>query len=135
MKKSINLLIITLVVISIFAILRVELLSNITTNEKQTINSLENTFETKANEGKKILELNTSWGDYLDSYMKDGNDEYYNPRQDISNDHKVRVIKMEYSDGIECKNGFYKYGLITQVFDNQTGELLNSVGYYTNNKE
>ena len=78
--------------------------------------------------------LDTTWGECLNSYIKETNTEYYNPRQDISEKHKVTVVKIEYTNGIECKSGYYDYGLITQIFDKKTDELLTSVGYYTDNK-
>lgn len=102
--------------------------NKITTNTKADIN-----FQTKANEGQKISEINTTWGEFIDSYIKETK-EYYNPRQDISKDLKVRVVKTEYVNGIEAKAGFYGYGLITQIFDEKTGELLNSIGEYKDKK-
>jgi hypothetical protein len=107
--------------------------NSILTDNKSKVTKADTDSQNKTNEGKKIAEVNTTWGEFLDSYMKETK-EYYNPRQDISKDHKVRVVKTEYANGIEMKNGFYSYGLITQILDEKTGELLNSIGEYKNNK-
>lgn len=88
----------------------------------------------QTNEGNKITEVNTTWGDFLDSYNKENPDEYYNPRNDISKDYKVRVVKIEYPNGLESKAGFYSYALLTCVYDANTGELLTSVGAFKNKK-
>lgn len=85
--------------------------------------------------GTEIAEINTTWKGYLDSYMKENPDiKDFNPNKDISKDQKVRVVKIEYLHGLECKNGFYNYALITDVYNSKTSELLSSAGYYANSK-
>lgn len=136
MKKKISILTIAVLIFSVFIIPKLETLLNKTsiTNEEQVTNNVDTISYNKTYKSKKILEVETTWGECLNSYLKETNTEHDNPRQDISADHKVRVAKIEYTNGIECKGGFYNYGLITQIFDEKTGELLTSVGYYTDNK-
>jgi hypothetical protein len=136
MKKKISVFTIALVVSSVLISTKVVTLSNentIKSEDKTT--KVDTSSQTKTNKGKNIAEANTTWEECLNSYLKEPDDEYYNPRQDLSKDHKVRVVKVEYTNGVMCKNGFYNYGLITNVFDEKTGELLTSAGHYTNSKD
>lgn len=104
--------------------------STSTENKNQT-DKVDINFQGKNNEGNKISEINTTWKGFLDSYMKENsNVTDYNPRQDISEDRKVRVVKTEYRNGYDGRAGFYSYALITNVYDENTGELLTSVGVY-----
>ncbi|MDR3586305.1 MAG: hypothetical protein P4L59_13445 [Desulfosporosinus sp.] len=90
---------------------------------------------TLANVGNKIAEIYTTWGGYLDLYMKENPDNtHYNPRQDISKEHKVRVVKMEYPNGLESRYGFFNYALIITVYDARTSELLTSAGQWAHSK-
>jgi len=94
------------------------------------------TTPTPTNKGTEIAEINTTWKGFLDSYMKENPDvKDFNPNKDISKDQKVRVVKIEYLHGLESKNGFYNYALITNVYDSKTSELLSSAGYYANSKK
>ena len=137
MKKKISILTIIVLIFSVFITPNLEILSNKSsiTNKEQFTNNVDTISHSKTYKGKTILEVDTTWGECLNSYIKETNTEYDNPKQDISDDHKVRVVKIEYINGIECKGGFYNYGLITQIFDEKTGELLTSLGHYADNKE
>lgn len=107
--------------------------NNILTVNKCEVSKVDSIYQIKTNKGKNIAEVTTTWGEFLELYIKETK-EYYNPRQNISKDHKVRVVKTEYANGCQTKAGFYSYGLITQIFDEKTGELLNSVGEYKNGR-
>ncbi|MBL4936964.1 hypothetical protein JK636_14515 [Clostridium sp. YIM B02515] len=88
-------------------------------------------LQTKANEGKKVSEVKTTWKGFIDSYLKEHPDiKFFNPREDIKEDLKVRVVKTEYRNGYDEKAGHYSYALITNVYDEKTGELLTSSGEY-----
>ncbi|ERI92340.1 hypothetical protein HMPREF1982_02322 [Clostridiales bacterium oral taxon 876 str. F0540] len=88
-------------------------------------------LQTKANEGKKISDVKTTWKGFIDSYLKEHPDiKYFNPREDIKEDLKVRVVKTEYGNGYDEKAGHYSYALITNVYDEDTAELLTSSGEY-----
>lgn len=85
---------------------------------------------------KKIVDKVMTWGECLELYSGTYFYEYpnANPRQDIIKDHKVRVLITEYPKGVECKNGFYNYGITCNVFDTKTKENLASVGFYKDKK-
>lgn len=103
-----------------------------------TMTSADNQITAPAptNNGTEIAEINTTWNGSLDSYMKENPGvKDFNPNKDISKDQKVRVVKIEYLHGLESKNGFYNYALITNVYDSKTSELLSSSGYYANSKK
>ena len=119
MKKKISILSIVVLIFCVFIIPKLESLLNKTSinNEEQVINNVDIISHNKTYKSKKILEVDTTWGECLNSYVKETDTEHDNPRRDISDDHKVRVVKIEYTNGIECKGGFYNYGLITQIFD------------------
>lgn len=102
--------------------------------DRQVINS-NDISQIKTNENNKISEINMTWGEFLDLYLKENPQvKYYNPRTDINIDHKVRVVKIEYPNGLESKAGFYSYALITEVYEAKTGELLTSAGEYKNKR-
>jgi len=136
MKKKIRILTIAVLIFSFFMTLKLENLLNKTSilNKEPVTNNIDAISNNKTYKSKKILDVDTTWGECLNSNIKETNTEHDSPRQDISDDHKVIIVKIEYANGIECKGDFYNYGLITQIFDKKTGELLTSVGYYTDNK-
>lgn len=95
-----------------------------------------NVSDNKSSKGKKMVDKVMTWGECLKLYSET----YFysspngNPRPDISDDHKVRVQITEYQNGVECKNGFYNYGVTCIVFDAKTKEVLDSVGFYKDKK-
>jgi len=123
MKKIIIIMVILLTVLGVAAAIK-------TANFIDEVPSSTD-LQTKANEGKKISDVKTTWKGFIDSYLKEHPDiKYFKPRDDIKEDLKVRVVKTEYGNGYDDKAGHYSYALITTVYDEKTGELLTSSGEY-----
>lgn len=132
MKKKIGLLICSLGILSVLVVTKVDtLLASAKANKAMQATKVRVSSQLKSNEGHKLSEIDTTWGEFLNSYMKENPQiKDYNPRQDITKEHEVKVIKTEYTDGVFTKGGYFKYGLITNVYDEKTGELLTSAGQY-----
>lgn len=64
-------------------------------------------------------ELKT-WG----KHVKDENEEGINYQ--IDTERMVKVIKVEYPQGLDTKAGFYKNAIAINVFDAETGDLIES---------
>ena len=58
-------------------------------------------------------------------YVTDEKEEAINYQ--IDDNRMVRVIKIEYPDGLDTKAGFYKNAVSTIVFDAESGNLITSV--------
>lgn len=132
MKKS-NIAVISVLVIGILSsigIITIFIKSNVISGMQST--KFISMADNKSPKSKIIIDKVITWGECLELYS--GTYFYSspnaNPRPDISDDHKVRVLITEYPNGVECKNGFYNYGVTCNVFDAKTKEVLASVGFY-----
>jgi len=134
MNKKLSVVIFTLLFSCVLVYLGVSYIEKVTpSNNKNQLSMVNNDFQIITDKGNKLLDITTTWGDYLSLYMK-GNPQvtYYNPRQDIDKTNKVRVIKIEYPNGLESMVGYVKYALVYRVYNIDTGELLTSAGDYLN---
>jgi hypothetical protein len=136
MKRRNKAVIIVLVIGILASIGIITLLSKTNAISGMQFAKFVNMSDNKSPKGKKIVDKIMTWGECLKLYSET----YFhsspngNPRPDISDDHKVRVIITEYPNGVECKNGFYNYGVTCNIFDAKTKEVLNSVGFYKDKK-
>ena len=128
MKKKLSVLTISLLFLGVLVSVKVVYFTKRNpTNYKHQLFEVDNIPETKTDEGNKLSEINTTWGEFLDLYMKENHQvTNYNPRQDVNKDHKVRVVKTEYPNGLKSMVGVFRYVIITRVYDTKTDELLTS---------
>jgi hypothetical protein len=96
-----------------------------TANDKIDVNSfiseeeiIENIRQTK--DSQIISKELKTWGNYVKDEKEEGTNYQIDPNS------MVRVIKIKYPEGLATKAGFYKNAVSIDVFDAETGNLIES---------